>query len=115
MILLLNYKLIAASDDNNRDYQSEAQLNLKEIREIIECIQITNINDDDGNSAFEAVTTSNNIFLQLVFGIQRIINEMKVIALNDCITTNSLSLSFVDNSFIDQLEHLDKVRSSKTV
>lgn len=81
------------------------------MRKIIEHIQSTKINDDDGNSAFEAVTTTNNIFLQLVFGIQKITNEMKVIASNDCITIDTLSLSFVDNSFIDQLKHLNMVSS----
>ncbi|XP_070501977.1 uncharacterized protein [Chironomus tepperi] len=96
------------SEDNNRDYQAEILSHLQEMRTTIGSIKNTSIIEDDGNSAFEAVTTSNNNFLQMVFGLQRIANEMKVIASNDSVTSDSLSLSFVDDTFIDRLKKIDK-------
>ncbi|CAG9801493.1 unnamed protein product [Chironomus riparius] len=100
-----------ASDDSNRDYKAEIQSHLKDMRKIIESIHKTSIKEDDGNSAFETVTTSHNNFLQLVFGLQKIANEMAVIASNDSVPSDNPSLSFIDDELIDQLKQLDKCLS----
>jgi hypothetical protein len=100
-----------ASDDNNRDYKAEIKSHLKEMKKIIESIHNTSIKEDDGNLAFEAVTTSHNNFIQLVFGLQKIANEMSVIASNDSVPTDNISLSFIDDDFIDRLKQLDKCLS----
>ena len=83
------------------------------MRKIIGSIHNTSIKEDDRNLAFEAVTTSHNNFLQLVFRLQKIANEMAVIASNDSVQSDSLSLSFIDDDLIDRLKKLEKVSSFK--